>query len=495
MRTAILRYSDAEREGTSYDTVSAHRKLISEHGATWWGWWKKNHEPFPRDLLEYIAEFGRTQSIRVGLINRKEKECFYVATCDNCLFSNGAPLPSPDSNLTPPYYSGDEFPAWFSLTHIEDMSRARFIAEFGGVPTSDPTMYEVAHEHGELRIIPGNAWNVAPVKVQSDAILHLSDLHFGEGHGFATSRPGRGTGVDRQTLLDTIADKLDEEKIPIGAVVVSGDFISKGDANGYPLARTFLDALLERLQVERQACVVVPGNHDLWTANRDHPTRTYDHESPYRDFVEAFTPEHVGDLERINRIITPSGFDISFVSLNSSRIRSDELKNYGYVSKHRYESMLSYLREYLSARTDGGRTIVVAVVHHHLVPVLPVESPTDGSAVSVTLDAGELIDELSKAGVNYVFHGHRHFPFVGGVKRYGNSTAGSRQVGELIILGCGSSGARLDWLPPEIGKNTFSIYIPNKTSMDVSIYQYLPTVRPSLFWTGAVPLGEYPLSN
>jgi hypothetical protein len=457
MKTIILRFSDAEREGLTVSTVDAHNEIISRHKSTWWGWWKKEHEAIRLDLLQQIKAYSRSRPVRIGLVNRKGTEKLYFGRCTNCAVGNGEPIPSPEPELTPSYYMNDQFPAWFSLSDISAVSREDFLREFGEIPSLDPTLYEVLNGDSIKRLILSRTWNLHRVEAKGAAVLHISDLHFGEGHGYPLTKEA-GRGIEVSPLADVLSSAIqDHVKVPIGAVVASGDFVSKGDANSYPHAGEFLKDLLKRLQLDKDHCVLVPGNHDLWTTNVEHPTRNYGHESPYRMFLTDFHLEEIQDLERITRICFPNNLDLVFVALNSARIRNDKLKEYGYVSRHRYDNLLRYLNAGLLADHSTRKALVFAVLHHHVIPVTRVDIPDGERPVSMTLDAGELIEEFSRSNVGYVLHGHQHTPFVGSVSRFDIANTASKgstfEDKNLYVLGCGSTGAKREWLSNEIGKN------------------------------------------
>jgi predicted MPP superfamily phosphohydrolase len=495
MKTIILRFSDAEREGSTVSTVDAHTAIIAAQGSTWWGWWKKEHEAFRLELLEQIEGYSRSRPVRIGLVNRKVTERLFFAECTGCVFSRDNPVLSPEAKLTPSYYANDRFPAWFKLSKIWVVSRDDFVREFGDVPSLDATLYEVINDGSERRVIPSRTWNLDRIEAKGEAILHISDLHFGEGHGFPLNKEV-GRGLELSPLIDVLIRSIREHtKVPIGAVVASGDFVSKGDANAYPDAAEFLRELLKRLHLDSQYCVVVPGNHDLWTMNVEHPTRTYGHEKPYRSFVREFYLEEIQDLERITRIALTNNVDLIFVSLNSARIRNDKFKEYGYVSKHRYDELLKYLHRSLLADHSGKTTLLFAVLHHHIVSVTRVDIPDGEKPISLTLDAGELIEGFCKSHVGYILHGHQHVPFVGSVSRMNLAKQAVRaweaSKGNLFVLGCGTTGAKQGWLSNEFQKNSFSIYIPRDDHLDVSVFQFSPSEGASLYWNGAIPLQNF----
>jgi predicted MPP superfamily phosphohydrolase len=490
MKTLILRFSDAEREETS--TVDAHNEIIRTKGVTWWGWWKKEHEIFKGDLLQQINGYARARNVRIGLVNRKGSERLYVAICTACESRDGEPLPSPDAELTPKYYASDAFPAWFKLSRIEEVSRSDFEREFGEVPSLDPTLYEVIPEGAKTRVIPSRTWNLQPIVTSGEAILHISDMHFGEFHGYPlATRPGRGTDI--LPLSDVIMEGIRKFlKVPIGVLVASGDFITKGNANSYPDAHDFLDQLLFDLGLKRDHCVIVPGNHDLWTLDEEHPTRTYRHEAPYRMFAERFVKGEIQDLEKTARIRIPSGVDLIFVSLNSARIRSDKLKEYGYVSRHRYDELLKYVKSSLLADRAAKQALVFAVLHHHIMPVAKLDVPEEMRPVSLTLDAGELIEDFCNANIGYVLHGHQHIPFAGLASKLNvpgkNQDTWTPSRGNLFVLGCGSTGMKLS---AEVPKNIFGVYTPTPNALEVTFFQFAPHEDCSILWSGSLPLQNF----
>ena len=318
-RFAILRFGDAEAS-----TVVEHNKIINDKQSVWWGWWKKQTETFPSDFLRYLREEARRKPIQVGLVKRKEEEELYFAVCNEVSFEDDASrIGSPDPILTPQYYRDEKCPAWFRFTQIHIVQRGRFLREFGFVPISDPTLYEVLWDEKEkFDIRPKPDWSMEIIEAPGDAILHLSDLHFGADHGFPLVHGANGVGLESRPLVEIIADRLLRSlKVKIGVVVVSGDLITRGDTNAYPHAKAFLEDLLPRLELTSRHCVMVPGNHDLWTIGVDHPTRDYRHELPYRDFANGFFGIRLQELERVRRYRTPGGFDL--YSLNSTQPASE----------------------------------------------------------------------------------------------------------------------------------------------------------------------------
>jgi len=496
-RTAILRFSDSEE----ISTVEAHRWVIETQGGfVWWAWWKKEKEDPALDLLKKLQSDvesrtrSQTSPLRIGLINRKGEEGYYAASCVEIRYTeDGSRMSSPDAAITPKYYRDDVFPAWFKFRQIDKLFLPAFIDEFVAVPTIDPTLYEVIWDaDGEkAQVLPGEKWSMEPVDTFGEAILHISDLHFGEFHGFPlTPASSAEDELAGRPLWEVISTSIKKDlALPIGVVVISGDLISKGNGASYPDASHFIVRLLKELGLERRHCIIVPGNHDMWTLNRDQPTRRYLHEEPYREFVDAFFGEQFRSLERVRRYRTPNGRDLVFIELNSARIRSDDLKEYGFVAKHRYEQLLKYVSNTLRLDPPKELPILFAVLHHHVMPVNAVEIPDEERPVSLCLDAGELLDEFQRYGVHFVLHGHQHAPFIGRVAPFrvfcDNASPSDRPV---HIIGCGSSGGRRDILPRGLEWNTLGIYTPKPDRLDLVIERYTERAPPRIYRQLTLPV-------
>ncbi len=488
-RTAILRFSDSE----GFSTIDVHRAVMEKNGGqVWWGWWKKDKESPRLDFLKKLeSEVNGQSPLRIGLINRKGEDSFYVATCMEILYGmNGERLPSPNAAMTPEYYNNEKFPAWFRFRQIDKISLAQFREEFVAVPAIDPTLYEVFWgTDGTGQVIPSETWDMKPVDTHGEAILHISDLHFGEFHGFPLESPKTEDEFAGRPLWEVISTRIRKNlALQIGVVVISGDLITKGDKS-YPAARHFIDRMLQELKLDNRHCIIVPGNHDMWTIDIDRPTRTYAHEQPYRGFAEAFFHEEFRSLERVRRYRTLAGRDLVFVELNSARLRSDKLKEYGYVAKHRYEQLLDFVCETLKREQSQELPIIFAVMHHHIMPVNAVDIPDEKRPVSLCLDAGELLDEFQHYGVHFVLHGHQHSPFVGKVTPLCRSCSYVETDDRPIyMIGCGSSGGKREVLPRDLESNTFGIYIPTSDCLDVRIEKYTQTRPPQPYRRLQLPI-------
>ena len=262
--------------------------------------------------LKAAAKIASNSGLRAGLVLREESR-FYVAECIDLVFDGkGKRIGSPDPDLTPSCYRTDACGAWLKLSNIREVSRPEYNLKFGKYPVGDSTLYEVKGDNGELTLTPSPSWNFKPHDCQSTEVLHISDLHFGEMHGFTAGARPAGMGKAQRSLAEMIADQLDSEDCQPSVVVVSGDLVSRGNAEGFSLAAEFLEDLEDRLSIDRSSFVIVPGNHDFHEITSDmQPLLDYRHERDYRMFIRGYYGRDTQDLESLHRFLMPSGWEVS----------------------------------------------------------------------------------------------------------------------------------------------------------------------------------------
>jgi 3',5'-cyclic AMP phosphodiesterase CpdA len=446
----ILRYSNFET-----DTLAAHRAALKSNGSVYWGWWKKDHEEFPTELLRRLSDRAVGETIRIGLVARADAE-YAVATCSEVTFSDdGELIATPQESTTPDYYAAEKCAAWFRFDEIDDVPLEKWTSEFGPVPTGDPTLFESIR--GRPDEYPTPVVSVA-AKAGQYGVLHISDLHFGDDHGFGTHV---GPTVGPRKLAEIIAEGLPS---PPACVVVSGDLTTKSGPDGFLSARAFLEELVRLLDVDRDAVVLVPGNHDILIEDPE-LTRDYKNEQQFRDLLQLFY-ERSTELERVHDIRDESGRHYVVGTLNSSRPRHRETMDYGYVGNDRSAPVFQTVR--MCADLARSDVWVAVVLHHHLLPGPLVEEPETGRPVSMTLDAGEIVSLAQTHGADALLHGHQHIPFIGTVSRVAEFTADGATdrspAPAVTILGAGSAGVSRGRIPDSVGLNTYSVYQPFETA-------------------------------
>jgi Icc protein len=181
-------------------------------------------------------------------------------------------------------------------------------------------------------------------------IAHISDLHCG-GPYFVPN------------LMERAISEINE--LAPSIVICSGDLTTFGFKPEYAQARSYLD------RIECDSFVVVPGNHDARNVG-------------YVHFEEMF-----GDRSSVLR---KDG--VTVVAVDSTEPDLD----HGQIGRGRY----LWIEEEFSYPAD----LRIFVLHHHLLPV-----PGTGRERNVVYDAGDAIECLQRAGVDFVLSGHKHVPY------------------------------------------------------------------------------------
>lgn len=283
-------------------------------------------------------------------------------------------------------------------------------------------------------------------------ILHLSDLHFGADHAFASDPSA--------TLIATIADDLADTGLAPDCVVVSGDLTTHGDISGLATAARSLLALQRRHRLHVDDFVIVPGNHDIdfkalakLPKRADAETKRATAFAHYESFWKSFYGRRRPD-KWYTRYWTNG--HVFLLGLNSCLRESPEHRGMGLVE-------LEQLR--MAARRSASLwsrcQIRIAALHHHLVPVTWTNDRDSMRQHSLTLNTVTVMEELARYGFGVVLHGHQHQPLTASETRYWHMNSPSGSVrSNLVLLGVGSAGAKRDRLGP-ISKRHYQILTPS----------------------------------
>lgn len=466
-----LRFADFGR-----DTIGEHESIMRGADGVWWGWWKKAREDWPSFIEDYASRVPMT----IYLVNYRTFD-LYEASCLEISFAEGARLRSPDPKLTPEYYRESEMPAWFKLSNISRISLGDFVNKWGSLPSKPITIWEL-HEQPDRKRPRGAVELPEPweVEVNGDVILHLSDLHLGEEHGW--TRPGKSPKVsDPLTLSQAIGadlDRLPEYDAP-AVVIISGDLWTRGNPRGGPTFRTFARELCERLELKAEQLVFVPGNHDI--DRRGEPDEYYDFksETTYEETYEWVLGRRAGShLSDLRYFKLSNGLVVRIAALNSCRVLAD-LPEYGWVGMDQFLPL--FQRVARDTVNSTGKSINIAVLHHHLVPVTyqeQIPGRDDTRPVSLTLDAEAILRSMLRCGFKLALHGHQHQPFFSRetriVDRVGLDDAYKLSEDDYVyVVGCGSTGARIERCAHQ--SNFYNIYSISKGRLRVHTRQLNPS--------------------
>ncbi len=157
--------------------------------------------------------------------------------------------------------------------------------------------------------------------------------------------------------------------------------------------------------------------------------------------------------------------DVQICALNSCRITATRWTEYGYVNKGGTGEL-----EKLPKIPVKRPTYRLAALHHHLVPVDRVETPT-GDGVSLTLNAVEVLDAAQVAGVHIVVHGHQHVPRV---TEYRSLALQGETVGQALTIVSGGSAGVVGERIPGSHRNTYSLFEFNSDAIRLVIRELRP---------------------
>jgi 3',5'-cyclic AMP phosphodiesterase CpdA len=234
-------------------------------------------------------------------------------------------------------------------------------------------------------------------------IVQLSDIHCGE-----------------PTFDGKVMESIIEQVNVMGPdlCVVAGDLTAAGYEWEFAEAADWLD------QIEAPT-VVIPGNHDARNVGYLHFER-YFGERFFRYRV-AFPPE------RVEAIGAPG---LTLVAVDSSEPDLNE----GQIGRERYP----WLRDQFDEPDD----LKVFVIHHHLVAI-----PGTGRERNTINDAGDVLAELVRFGVDVVLSGHKHVPYFWGLSGILICNSGTATTKRLRGLTPSS------WNELEVDKRSIDVYL------------------------------------
>jgi 3',5'-cyclic AMP phosphodiesterase CpdA len=491
IETIALRFRDL-----AGPTIVEHSEMISQHGSVWWGWWSKPGEKLPRELFaQFLDQIEADGEVTWFLADSGERKVYRATVTGICFSGATQRIPSPEPERTPPYYAEQEWLAWFRFSSIEEADESDLTAKSYSEPPlgtfdDDPhreafdgkrvfsldemlsrhrTIYflrdgqddDLEHLAALVPSLPIAPFMPEALEVPSSYIVQISDLHFGPNHAF----PDVSNEIQRNLAL-RVSDDLNQKYggEPPAAVILSGDFTWQGTPEEFAKALDFIDHLQSVFEIHRSRFIVCPGNHDIqWSP----PAEDYDPDKPvtvatpdaqanYRSFVsDAIKLSLPSDSMAIGRRFLLSNFvPVDIISLDSSRLEQESFAGYGFVSRQQIDDAAEKLG--WGASEKGGQYRVL-VLHHHVVPVLPVEAIGQTDArYSLTLDAGELLYRALELNVDLILHGHMHRSFTALHGRLGPdiSFPASRR---LVIQAAGSAGVKAQHLAPGT-VNSYQIY-------------------------------------
>ncbi len=277
-------------------------------------------------------------------------------------------------------------------------------------------------------------------------ILHLTDLHLGEGAeqqigdnktGIHVEMPKRDD-IYKETLKK-ISKHLIDTNQKLDSVIISGDITKYNREDGFKMLDSVLNELGDK-KPNNNKIIILPGNHDVtWgEENRDEKYKHFikyirgkGYITPYLDECEDPTNTLKCDILNIddyNIQIVPintsnyCGTSRSLKSVNSSEetkiknavlsvekgrafweeLEKIRLHDISRVSKKQFIHLQKIIEE-KTTKKEG--LLRIAVTHHHIAPVSTYEEFKTFESVT---NVGDLSNFLREYNFSAILHGHKH---------------------------------------------------------------------------------------
>jgi Calcineurin-like phosphoesterase len=498
-------------------TIEEHRRVISNRGWCWWGWWKRPSEDSRSDIWDDLSKEAQAKgAVDVGLFDSGNGVVYQAKVTDVIRPShsgaeNTIKVPDGQSDHVPSYYRESPFSrAWMKFTEI-GASPVQFFGKYSFAEAPKIPNYEAATllrfankrvgGAEELRGMDTTIWRVRPslptdsteqillsvqalgeaisaeiVGCKQDCVLHLTDVHFASGpnrsqHVWRYDSEGQ---MARHSMVEAIASGLGNRKI--GLLIVSGDFTFIGSSAEFNEARTAILHLLGIFDLSTDHLILVPGNHDIqWTTDA-----TYDHnakvvESPpkakanYEEFYRTLMRhEPSRHLSMGRRFALPCGLVVEICALNSSALETGKnfLAGMGRIDEGAFADVARKLG-WSTAQTLAMRLLVI---HHHLALTEDLE-PAEGygRGYGLAVDAVRIQRLSARRGIHLALHGHKHRSFIwrSTVYELPEHAQTQHRLGELSIVGGGSCGSK----ETEGSSNYFNLIEVKPSSLSLEIFR------------------------
>lgn len=279
-------------------------------------------------------------------------------------------------------------------------------------------------------------------------IVHLSDLHFADTT-LRGERKNRDVWTEVRRWIKTEIDPH--------LVLVTGDLTDNASHDEFTLANNALHDLVGSGRIGLRY-LVVPGNHDRYLyygTGFGHWIRRFflRNHAIARDWLEDRENRYLGKFAGTDCVARNGGalvHDVTLPPPGADSVLPDaktwKLRIVGFDSCPSGQWFAqgaitdsAIVHGCRLAKEGTTADLVIALVHHHVLPVPGVESRAQSSSLGSLLNAtgmlnsGKFLQALCDANVNLLLHGHEHEPHQA---QYGG---GVNLRNPLVVLGAGSA--------------------------------------------------------
>lgn len=108
----VLRFRDLVTEQGG--TISEHGKILRNRGYVWWGWWRRQSELVPRNVLADLFPDEEGVEIPIVLFDSGALE-LSISHSSRVVMAPGTGIRTPEADATPEYAARAPYPLWFRL--------------------------------------------------------------------------------------------------------------------------------------------------------------------------------------------------------------------------------------------------------------------------------------------------------------------------------------------------------------------------------------------
>jgi 3',5'-cyclic AMP phosphodiesterase CpdA len=217
--------------------------------------------------------------------------------------------------------------------------------------------------------------------------LHLSDRARYPRNGHVPKDCDKFSVRLAQRILEEM------EEAGVDHLVVTGDLTLTAEAGEFERA-----AKLLRRFADAGKLTVVPGNHDVWTAESVKTAR----------FLRIVGPDGKGMRKAVATYpfaAVPSP-EVAVIAIDTAQFGEEPFETPGLVGSAQVQAARDLVRE----QVKEGRAVLLALHHHLLLPRERIPSDVRVARMPL-LDADKVVRMVSDLPIAGVLHGHRHCAF------------------------------------------------------------------------------------
>ena len=294
-------------------------------------------------------------------------------------------------------------------------------------------------------------------------IAIISDLHIGDQARAKDLSPDDNENALDDKYIDAFLEFIEEKKIKCDYLLIAGDVSNKARTTEFELASNFLSMVADKLQLDINNVIIVPGNHDVdWSVLKEPDSTGLRNRQKYDPFkYEKFVFSEI--ISNADKDFTQEPFfsvwkkdNLLVVGFNSSWHDNPEIAIHnGIIS----EQSIKNLGNYLDSQRIEKNIMKIFLVHHH--PVQYSDPIPDRPDFSIMTNSENLLKMLRKFEFDFLIHGHKHVPKF--------QTRSINSGFPLCILSAGSFSALLETRWSGFVNNQFHLLTIEHRDQDTNV--------------------------